>query len=494
MSPDPTQAANAINLCCEGRSDSRFCVESCLGIIGGGDLLNELIPNCVDIVFNELVEPTCVGSCPEIVEAIHIPVTTDVPWRPRSFDVHADGSIAMHAMVNAGTIDFGNGAMATVASPTQFVTVFEADGSARWLRTLSSGHPDAFSTFGQLAKFDDAGNVVATGELHTTVDLGSGDLTPVGGADILVAKWSRDGALLWARSFGSSGSDLAHGVEADGSETVFLAEFADTIDLGEGAHLNAGAADILVARLDAAGDLLGSRAHGGPDIDIPWTLAIHEGGEYTIGGGVSTGADFGDGPITSAGDQDSFIARFAADGTLRWQHIYGGPTWDIAYQMDSHADTSVVADYLSSGRIDVGGESIEGPNQPLIRMEADGSVGWVNDNPVAGEVGGFAVLGVSASDAGIFVSATSGTAQANLGGGAHEAFSSTDMIPASYALDGSYRWSMRLGGPLTEDLSYFTSLSSGGSIFIGVMIDQIDYGPGDLVGEGRDLFILRFAD
>lgn len=494
ISPDPTQAANAIDTCCAGRDDSPFCVESCLGIIAGGDLLNELIPNCADIVSNELQEPTCVGTCPDVTEAFVIEVSTDATWQARSFDVHSDGSILIHAMTE-GTIDFGSSVALAATSPTQFVAVFESDGSPRWARALSGGHAGVFTTFGQLAKFDDSGAVVAIGELYESVDLGSGELASNGGADLLVAKWSSDGTLVYARSFGGAGTDVSHAIEPDGDEVVFVAEHTETVDLGVGAHPSAGGTDILVARLDAAGTTLWSRTYGGPEAEIPWGLVMHSAGEYTISGGASSGTDFGEGPISAQGDQDGFVVRFAADGTLLWAHLFGGPTWDIAYQLAPHADAVIVADYVSSGMVDIGGVNVEGFNQPLLRVEADGSIPWVNDNRAISGESGFVVLGVEAGDDGrVYVSANSAEARADLGGGPHDAFTSADMIPAAFDTDGSHLWSMRLGGPYGEDISYFGPSPGGGSILIGEMTDQIDYGPGELTSEGQDLFVVRFAD
>jgi hypothetical protein len=54
---------------------------------------------------------------------------------------------------------------------------------------------------------DEAGNSFVGGDLNGPYDIGGERLTPQGGSDLFVAKYAPNGAVLWARAFGSKDHD-----------------------------------------------------------------------------------------------------------------------------------------------------------------------------------------------------------------------------------------------------------------------------------------------
>ena len=74
-----------------------------------------------------------------------------------------------------------------------------------WARSAGGTGGDA----GEDIVTDRRGNSYATGLFSRTARFGAGEaneteLTSAGGQDIFVAKYARDGALLWARSAGGT--------------------------------------------------------------------------------------------------------------------------------------------------------------------------------------------------------------------------------------------------------------------------------------------------
>ncbi|MFO1120035.1 MAG: hypothetical protein U1E38_08095 [Rhodospirillales bacterium] len=69
-----------------------------------------------------------------------------------------------------------------------------------------------------------------------------------GGADAWLAKYSGSGSRLWGRTFGSSGTEIVHGVAAGAAGEVYIAGSTD----GSLFRTNLGSTDAWVARIDSA--------------------------------------------------------------------------------------------------------------------------------------------------------------------------------------------------------------------------------------------------
>jgi hypothetical protein len=67
------------------------------------------------------------------------------------------------------------------------------------------------------------------------------------------------------------------------------------------------------------------------------------------------------------------------------------------------------------------------------------------------------------------------------------------MLFGSYGSDGSFRWSMRMGGPYAETSCALERVASGGYVLIGETQGDLDYGPGVFEADGANLFVLRLA-
>lgn len=69
-----------------------------------------------------------------------------------------------------------------------------------------------------------------------------------GGADAWLAKYNGSGSRLWGRTFGSSGTEIVHGVAAGAAGEVYIAGSTD----GSLFRANLGSTDAWVARIDSA--------------------------------------------------------------------------------------------------------------------------------------------------------------------------------------------------------------------------------------------------
>ncbi len=147
---------------------------------------------------------------------------------------------------------------------------------------------------------------------HDETEDGLGNPT----CDLAIATFDRDGTLLSARQFEETGfrtESLYLALDDDGAVTID-AYFWGTIDFGDGpisaSSIGAGMRS-LVARFDAAGEVIHSEALGDGSFVVPVGLARDGEGTTFIAGRVFEGSiDFGEGPIEA---KDDTYAGFAAE-------------------------------------------------------------------------------------------------------------------------------------------------------------------------------------
>ena len=89
-----------------------------------------------------------------------------------------------------------------------------------------------------------------TGYVAGTVDFGGGATASIGSWDTFVAKYSSAGGYLWAKRFGGTLQDEGLSIAADASGNVLVAgAFQGTADFGSGPLTSAGAWDVVVCQV-----------------------------------------------------------------------------------------------------------------------------------------------------------------------------------------------------------------------------------------------------
>jgi hypothetical protein len=238
----------------------------------------------------------------------------------QGFAVAADasGNIAITGFYQ-GPIDFGGGPLpAPLPAPDGdlelFVARFDAGGNHVWSRGFADG---SHLSMGNAVAFDPSGNVLVTGGFHDSLDLGNGKLEGATewNPTAFVAKLGPGGETLWSKAAttgSSNGSSEAFGLAVDGAGDLALTgAFYKTLDLGAGPLESAGGKDIFTAGLAADGEAHWSRRFGDDgSIQEGRAAAARPQGGWLFTGVFSGTVDLGNGPQTSKGMCDLFVAAF----------------------------------------------------------------------------------------------------------------------------------------------------------------------------------------
>lgn len=206
-----------------------------------------------------------------------------------------------------GTLDLGGKQLVSISNATDVYVARFSTGSGAVQEAKRFG--DSSADTGRDITLDGPTAVLFTGAFVGQVDFGKGPLTSQGTNDAYLVKLDATTlATTWAKSFGTSADDRGVSVSVNAkSEIALVAEIGGAIDFGGGPVLYVGQTDIGLARFDAAGNHLYSKAWGQIAIDAPSSVvwvgsAVGLAGKYN-----GATIDLGTGPLPSA--KSAFFAH-----------------------------------------------------------------------------------------------------------------------------------------------------------------------------------------
>ncbi|MCG8557984.1 MAG: SBBP repeat-containing protein [Proteobacteria bacterium] len=285
-------------------------------------------------------------------------------WSKRFGDASSDQgwSVAVDTAGSAvltghfvGTVDFGSGPLTSAGGSDIFVARFGSDGHLVWSTRFGGTATDA----GWNLALDGLGNILLTGSFRESVDFGGGPLTSAGGSDIFAVKLGSDAGHVWSRRFGGTQGDLGRGITTDGAGNVVLTgHFHGTVDFGGGGLASAGGPDAFLVELTPNGFHLWSKRFGGFGNDRGTSVAAGGRGTALLTGHLSDVVVFGGGKLTSAGAEDTYVAKFAADSTHIKSRRFGGIGVDEGWGIAADAAGNIVFTGYFNDSADFGGGNV----------------------------------------------------------------------------------------------------------------------------------------
>ncbi len=186
---------------------------------------------------------------------------------------------------------------------------------------------------------DESGAVYITGRTRSTnmpVE-NPYQATRSGNYDVFVTKFSSNGrSLVYSTYIGGGGEDRGYGIDVDSNGYAYVAGYtaSNNFPTQNAVDGTRNGTDGFVLKLSPAGNsLVFSTYHGGTNTDwVEGIVTDGQGGAYVTGRTNSTNF-----PTVNAyqgtrgGNYDLFLARFRADGTIRFSTYYGGNGSEYGY-------------------------------------------------------------------------------------------------------------------------------------------------------------------
>ncbi len=407
-------------------------------------------------------------------------------------------------------IDDGEDAIAlrSMGNEDIFLSRHAPDGALHWARCAGG----AGSEYGEGVAALPDGSCVVTGRFEKEARFGAWEandttLDSEGKEDVFLARYDRDGSLVWARRAGGSGTDFGQAVATFPDGTFVVAgrfESKATFGPGESGAVvlaSAGKRDAFVARYSPDGQLLWSRRCGGSGLDYAYDVAALGDGSCVVTGYFEKQATFSkqrEPGLKSAGGRDVFVARYDTAGDVVWAKSAGGPADDTARGIAALPDGSCVfTGRFGASAVFGKGEKKEttlddaGRNDAFVaRLDPSGALLWARraggiesdfGRAIASSPDGSCTLTGYFRDSATFGDAEDGgTVLVSAGG--------LDLFVARYGPDGRLLWARADGGIGPERGYGIDSFPDGACVVVGGKPLS-----GMSILDDDDLFVARYA-
>jgi hypothetical protein len=328
----------------------------------------------------------------------------------------ADGNIYVTGLFS-GIATFGTGAATQTIEASQlafdtfetFVAKYAPTGKLLWAKHAAGGGGENLGT--DLVT-DSSGNIYVTGSYQYETTFGAGEpkeTTLVNAGDdnsAYVAKFTKNGALLWAKSAHGFDDDSGNAIVVDGSGYSYVAgsfgsrsSSPNTATFGEGDPLETVLEGIdeegFVAKYTPGGVLKWAIAFGGVGDDSALDIARDGQGNLVVVGAFSNIATFGPYVLEASDDSDVVIVKLSSTGTVRWaKSIDGDFNVFAGVGTDKNNNIYVTGSFSGTATFGAGDPnettltSASGRDIFLAKLNSNGQLQWAKGSGGAGNDGG----------------------------------------------------------------------------------------------------------
>jgi hypothetical protein len=224
------------------------------------------------------------------------------------------------------------------------------------------------------------------------LSLGSITLTSAGGRDGFIVKYNSQGAVQWAKSFGSTvDGEAARAVAVDSAGNIIVTGcFGGNVNFG-GVTLSSPAnpssptyayyLNTFVAKYSASGSLVWAESFGGVGFGLGRGVAVDGSANVFFGASFQASATIGGVTLTSAGADDIALVKLSgANGGVLWAKRYGGTDYDQPHGLAVDRSGNLLVTGSFGTTIDLGGGSLSsvGSSDGFVAKYSgvDGSYIW----------------------------------------------------------------------------------------------------------------------
>lgn len=222
-------------------------------------------------------------------------------------------------------------------SVNAFISKIDSSGNVQWTKLSGT----ILGEHGKAVTVDSGGNVYVTG------DTNENDVDPFhpGNVDVFLAKYNSSGLQQWRHLISSTEGDFGYGLAADTNGDIFITGHTGGNLNG---NTNAGGADAFIVKYSSAGVLLWTRTLGSSGDELARSITVDPSGNAYITGYTNGNLE---GNINQ-GNGDAFIAKYNSSGNLRWTKIIGSAGQEFGYAIKADSNGSVYVSGSTDGNLD----------------------------------------------------------------------------------------------------------------------------------------------
>ena len=201
-----------------------------------------------------------------------------------------------------------------------------------------------------------------------------------GGNDLWVVKINESGVILWDKTLGGSGSDIASGIieTLDGSLVIVgnsaspISEDKSENNIGGGGH------DYWIVKLTSTGQKLWDKTFGSYDDDISTSIIETDDGGFVVGGYTWGMGNSGDRSGYGRGGYDFWIVKMTSNGQKLWEKSIAGRGHEKSPILKKTVDGGLII-FGSSGsslEFDLTDKNNGRSDYWMIKLNSNGQILW----------------------------------------------------------------------------------------------------------------------
>jgi len=272
------------------------------------------------------------------------------------------------------------------------LTCFEANAQGwKWGVSAPGDSSDHYTEGGPIGT-DASGNVYVGGSFIGTTTFGTTVIHSAGVINMYVAKFDRNGTVLWVRQIGGKGDDECLGLAVDLSGNVYFTGCCSSSSLVFGTttlHSN-GYRQIFLAKFDTNGNPLWAKLANGTTDDESYAVSLDAAGNaYITGYFTSTTVQVGSfqlqhSPGGNLNRCASFLIKYDSNGNVLWANSLpcSGFVFGNATATDP-AGNVIIAGFFANGSLSYSGGTLGSSNNYalfIIKYDPSGNVIWARTN------------------------------------------------------------------------------------------------------------------
>lgn len=277
----------------------------------------------------------------------------------------------------------------------------DQDGNFMWEKTF--GSPSALTnSYEQIASVQETKN---DGYLALITAYGEGgDVGEYfGGGDYWLIRTDELGNILWERSYGGSGTEVARNLIITSDNEILLAGTSSSID---GDLLGASGADgFWVLKLDSEGNIIWNKFYEGGF--LPSIASTSDSGYILFGRAKENGQQ--------GGQRDYRVVKIDGEGNPLWEKNYGGSAWDsfTTSVRETNQGNFILCGASMSNDIDVSDNNGLYDNW-ILEVDSIGNIVW--EKCYGGMGSDYPGELILTSDGGMLLTSNSGSNEGTVGG------------------------------------------------------------------------------
>lgn len=245
-----------------------------------------------------------------------------------------------------------------------WIVKLDTDGDTVWTKCLGGS---SFDFANAIHCTTDSGYIVAG---HTRSNNGDVSVN-YGQADYWIVKLNSEGTIIWSKSYGGSGHDIAKAVMETTDSMLIVVGITTSDDHFVHGHNGLGY-DYWILKLNSEGDTIWTKCYGNSKNDWASSVTQSSDGGFVIAG--TTEIENIDNRL------DFWILKLNSEGDSLWSRYYGGSGWDLASSIKQTSDGGyIVAGRTNSSDGDVWGGNIINDSiydYWTVKLKSDGDTLW----------------------------------------------------------------------------------------------------------------------